>query len=96
VTRRHFTIQISDGAIAALRQRLENVRWPSALDADSWDDGASLSFIQGRCATAPTGDRYLNGARAGNRGDSENTDTSIAELIRRLPASRPTVSTSLS
>jgi pimeloyl-ACP methyl ester carboxylesterase len=43
---RPFTIQISDEAIAALRLRLQNIRWPSSLDTESWEDGASLPFMK--------------------------------------------------
>jgi pimeloyl-ACP methyl ester carboxylesterase len=41
-----FTIDIPGSAIADLQSRLSAVRWPCAIDDDSWDDGASLSFMR--------------------------------------------------
>lgn len=41
-----FQISIPDAAIRDLRRRLETVRWPAALDADGWEDGAGLSFMK--------------------------------------------------
>jgi pimeloyl-ACP methyl ester carboxylesterase len=43
---RPFTIRIPDEAIADLHRRLRAIRWPTCLDDASWDDGASLSFLQ--------------------------------------------------
>jgi pimeloyl-ACP methyl ester carboxylesterase len=41
-----FAIHISDEALGDLRRRLQAVRWPAPLDDDSWEDGASLSFMR--------------------------------------------------
>ena len=43
---RNFQINVSDAALQHLRIRLENARWPASLDPDSWDDGASISFMK--------------------------------------------------
>ena len=43
---RPFTIRIPDEAIADLHRRLRAIRWPTSLDDESWDDGASLSFLR--------------------------------------------------
>lgn len=41
-----FTINIPDSAVADLHSRLAAVRWPCSIDDESWDDGASLSFMR--------------------------------------------------
>ncbi len=41
-----FTIDISDEAIADLRQRLANTRLPDQLDGSSWEYGTQLSYLQ--------------------------------------------------
>ncbi len=41
-----FTIDVPDAAIVELQDRLSAVRWPSSIDDDSRDDGASLSFMR--------------------------------------------------
>ncbi len=46
MTIRPFTIAISEGALEDLRWRLRHNRWPESLDADGWDDGASLTFVR--------------------------------------------------
>ncbi len=43
---RDFRINICDEQIEDLRRRLRATRLPSSLDADQWDDGASLVFMQ--------------------------------------------------
>lgn len=43
---RPFEIHIPDEAIVDLRARLRTTRWPATLDKESWDDGASLSFVK--------------------------------------------------
>lgn len=43
---RDFKINVPDGQIADLKLRLRNTRFPAALDADQWDDGASLAFVR--------------------------------------------------
>ena len=43
---RPFHIDVADARIEDLRRRLEATRWPVSLDPESWDDGASLSFLQ--------------------------------------------------
>ena len=46
MTARPFRISIPDAALQDLRGRLEAARWPASLHADSWEDGASLSFMK--------------------------------------------------
>ncbi len=46
MTARAFQINISDAAIQDLRGRLEATRWPASIDSESWEDGASLSFMK--------------------------------------------------
>lgn len=46
MTARPFQISIPDSAIRDLRARLEAVRWPTSIDPDNWEDGASLSFMK--------------------------------------------------
>ncbi|MDR5759269.1 epoxide hydrolase [Caballeronia sp. LZ035] len=43
---RPFTIAIPDAQIDDLKQRLRQTRWPSFLDADDWEDGTSLTYLQ--------------------------------------------------
>jgi pimeloyl-ACP methyl ester carboxylesterase len=43
---RPFTIHVTDEAIEDLHRRLRNGHWPDSIDADSWDDGTSLSFLK--------------------------------------------------
>ena len=43
---RPFVPHIAEEALADLRARLINVRWPGALDPDGWEDGASVSFMK--------------------------------------------------
>lgn len=46
MTARPFRISIPDAALHDLRVRLDRIRWPATLDADSWEDGASVSFMK--------------------------------------------------
>ncbi|WP_395672538.1 epoxide hydrolase family protein [Inquilinus sp.] len=46
MTVRAFQIRVADKAVSDLQARLALVRWPSTLDPDGWDDGASLSFMK--------------------------------------------------
>ncbi len=41
-----FMIDVPDAAIEDLQNRLSRTRWPHAIDDESWDDGASLSFMR--------------------------------------------------
>lgn len=41
-----FAIHIDDLQIEDLKRRLLSTRWPSSIDASSWHDGASLSFMR--------------------------------------------------
>jgi pimeloyl-ACP methyl ester carboxylesterase len=41
-----FTIEVPDAAIEDLQNRLSRTRWPHAIEDESWDDGASLSFMR--------------------------------------------------
>ncbi|AND70493.1 multidrug MFS transporter [Dyella thiooxydans] len=43
---RDFKINIPDESIEDLSRRLRATRWPAAMDADQWDDGASLTFMR--------------------------------------------------
>lgn len=43
---RPFTIHIPDETLRDLRMRLQAIRWPASLDAESWDDGAGLAFMK--------------------------------------------------
>jgi pimeloyl-ACP methyl ester carboxylesterase len=43
---RPFKIAITDGQIEQLHRRLDATRFPHAMNAASWDDGASLAFMQ--------------------------------------------------
>ncbi|WP_214472669.1 epoxide hydrolase family protein [Mesorhizobium sp. dw_380] len=43
---RPFNIHVDERLLADLKQRLESIRWPRSLDAESWDDGAGLAFMQ--------------------------------------------------
>ncbi len=46
MTIRLFTPHIQQAALDDLRARLLSVRWPASLDCESWDDGASVSFMR--------------------------------------------------
>lgn len=46
MNRRDFKIRIADGQIEDLQRRLRATRLPSSLEADLWDDGASLDFMR--------------------------------------------------
>lgn len=41
-----FKIHVEDEQLDDLRRRLRDVRWPAALDAESWEDGTSLTFMR--------------------------------------------------
>jgi pimeloyl-ACP methyl ester carboxylesterase len=43
---RDFKIDIPDEHIEDLARRLRATRWPAAMEADRWDDGASLAFMR--------------------------------------------------
>ncbi|MDR5815562.1 MULTISPECIES: epoxide hydrolase [unclassified Caballeronia] len=43
---RPFTIAIPEARLDDLKQRLRQTRWPSSLDADDWEDGTSLAYLQ--------------------------------------------------
>ena len=43
---RDYKITISDESIEDLATRLRATRWPAAMNADIWDDGASLTFMR--------------------------------------------------
>ena len=45
-TVRPFSIAVPDDALANLGRRLAATRWPTSLDPEGWDDGASLGFTQ--------------------------------------------------
>ncbi|MBI0331645.1 epoxide hydrolase family protein [Burkholderia plantarii] len=46
MTPRAFRIDIPQAQLDDLRQRLRATRLPAALDAERWDDGASLAFMR--------------------------------------------------
>ncbi len=46
MNRRDFKIHIPDEHIEDLERRLRATRWPAAMDADQWGDGASLTFMR--------------------------------------------------
>lgn len=46
MNRREFRINIPDESIEDLARRLRATRWPAAMDAGNWDDGASLTFMR--------------------------------------------------
>jgi len=46
MTARPYRIDIPDAALHDLRDRLGRARWPTSLDAEGWEDGSSLSFMQ--------------------------------------------------
>jgi pimeloyl-ACP methyl ester carboxylesterase len=72
---RHFEIDIPEARIEDLKLRLRNTRWPASLDAEQWDDGASLDFVR-RLA-----DHWLN------RFDWRAQET----RLNRLPQFRATI-----
>src|ERR1700742_1612590 len=43
---RSLSINVHDSQIEDLLQRLRNTRFPACLDAQQWDDGASLAFVR--------------------------------------------------
>lgn len=43
---KRFKIDVSGGDLEDLDRRLNNIRWPSSLDDNSWDDGTSLTFLK--------------------------------------------------
>lgn len=43
---RSLSINVHDSQIDDLMQRLRNTRFPACLDAQQWDDGASLAFVR--------------------------------------------------
>lgn len=46
MNQREFKINIPDESIDDLARRLRATRWPAAMDAGNWDDGASLTFMR--------------------------------------------------
>ena len=46
---RPFTVAVSDGEIADLRERLARTRWPEKEVVDDWSQGAPLAYIQELC-----------------------------------------------
>lgn len=54
MTPRPFRIEIPEPQIEDLKRRLAATRLPAALDAEAWDDGASLAFV------ARLADHWLN------------------------------------
>lgn len=42
---RPFKIAVADEQIRELHKRLDQTRFPASMNADSWDDGTSLSFM---------------------------------------------------
>jgi pimeloyl-ACP methyl ester carboxylesterase len=46
MTVRRFAIRIADEAIQDLHERLQTIRWPASFRDESWEDGASLSFVK--------------------------------------------------
>lgn len=46
MTVRPFSIAIPEEALDDLRRRLAATRWPTSLDPEGWDDGASLRLLQ--------------------------------------------------
>ncbi len=45
-----FTIEVSDEAIADLKERLSRTRWPEAESVDDWSQGIPLAYLQEVCA----------------------------------------------
>ena len=43
---RCFKIEIPNEELKELQRRLHATRWPTAIDGETWDDGASLAFIK--------------------------------------------------
>ncbi|WP_261333615.1 epoxide hydrolase family protein [Rhizobium leguminosarum] len=41
-----YKINIDHERVDDLQRRLRSTRWPTALDADSWEDGTSLAFLK--------------------------------------------------
>ena len=46
---RPFTVAVSDGEIADLRERVARTRWPEKEVVDDWSQGAPLAYIQELC-----------------------------------------------
>lgn len=46
MTPKPFHIHVPDADLHELRNRLDSARFPTPIDADSWDDGTSLEFLQ--------------------------------------------------
>ena len=46
---RPFSIAVADDALADLKSRLRNTRWPEAEVVDDWSQGAPLKWIQDIC-----------------------------------------------
>ena len=44
-----FTVESSDGAIADLRKRLADTRWPERETVDDWSQGVPLAYLQELC-----------------------------------------------
>jgi epoxide hydrolase len=47
---RPFRIDVPDGVLDDLRQRLAHTRWPEPETVDDWSQGAPLAWIQDMCA----------------------------------------------
>ncbi len=49
-TPKPFTLQVSDAAIADLRDRLARTRWPDEPPLEPWSTGTSVAYAQALCA----------------------------------------------
>ncbi len=62
-----FRIEVSDEALADLRQRLRRTRWPEAETVDDWSQGIPLAYVQDLCRywadeyDWPRSEAHLNG-----------------------------------
>ena len=45
-----FVLDVSDAALADLRERLERTRWPEAETVSDWSQGIPLAYVQELCA----------------------------------------------
>ena len=45
-----YSIDLDDGIVRDVRERLARTRWPDEVDGAGWDYGTNLAYLQSLCA----------------------------------------------
>jgi pimeloyl-ACP methyl ester carboxylesterase len=69
-----FEIEISDDAVADLRDRLARTRWPDAETVDDWSQGVPLEYLRELCDHWRDGYDFADAARRLNRFPHRRTE----------------------